>query len=353
MRVRSWSSVLLLVAAMAAPLHAEPAPSRPVLAVQVSAERDEAAALDGVLRDVVSGLPIDLDVAVVARIDPGTLIHGAGADRSHPPLGRAFVDLSDAARVTVYVVDGTWQRVLVRHVPRTSNPDVDRETVGRIVSTAVEALLAGSFVAYSQPVAALAPPAADERPPPAAPRPRPRLAGCAGLMYEASLLARGPAWAHGPAVYGAATFGEGSLRPAIWLTAQRRWPVFGDDPPIGFRLDTTALRLLGGIDLDLSPAVTLEIGLGAGLDLLHVEPRSTTRDVRTWLAADRSLVVGLARAMIGARWRLSGSFSAHALVVADVDASETRLLFDGTPDSEPILALWAVRPGMALTVSVP
>jgi hypothetical protein len=353
MRVRSWSYLLLLVAAAARPLGAEPAPRRPVLAVQVSAERDEAAALDGVLRDVVSGLQVELDIAVVAHIDPGTLIHGAGADRSHPPLGRAFVDLSDAARVTVYVVDGTWQRVLVRHVPRTSNPDVDRETVGRIVSTAVEALLAGSFVAYSQPVAALAPPAADERPSPARPQARSKLAARAGLMYEATLLARGPALAHGPAVYGAATFGDGALRPALWLTAQRRWPFFGDDPPIGFRLDTTALRLLGGIDLDVSPAVTFEIGLGAGVDLFRVEPRSTTRDDRTWLAADRSLVVGLARAMIGARWRLSDSFSAHSLFVADIDASGTRLLFERAPDSEPVFALWVVRPGMALTLSVP
>jgi hypothetical protein len=256
--------------------------------------------------------------------------------------------------VTVYVVDGTWERVVVRHVPRSSNPDVDRETVGRIVSTSVEALLAGSFVTFSEPVAALASPP-DERPPPSAPPSpaRSKLSGRAGLMYEVGLLAERPAIAHGPAVWGAASFGAGTVRPSLWLTAQQRWPAFGDDAPIGFRLDTTALRLLGGVELDVSSRVTVEMGVGAGLDVIHVESRGTTRDDRTWLAPDRTFTVGLARVMIGARWPIAGSISAHTLFVTDVDSSRTRLVFDRAPSSEPVVALYAVRPGLAFTVSVP
>jgi hypothetical protein len=351
MRARSLPPLVALLATLARPARAVPASPRPVLPVQVAADRDEASALDGVLRDVMSGLSIDLDVTIVTHIDPGTLIRGHVADRNHPPLGRAFLDLADPARITVYVVDGTWQRVLVRHVPRTSNPDVDRETVGRIVSTAVEALVAGSFVDSSEPVAVLAATGPSEPAPP--PRARPKLAGRMGVMYEVGLLSQRQAIVHGPALYGAASFGRGAVRPSLWLTGQRRWPVVADDPPVGFRLDTTAVRLLGGIDLDVGPSVTLEIGFGAGLDIVHLEPRGTTPDDRTWLAPERSFTVGLARAMLGARWRAGGSISLHALFVTDFDASRTRFLFERAEGSESVLAPYGVRPGVALTVSVP
>ena len=145
------ASLVAVVAMFTRPSQAEVV-SRSLLVVHIAADRDEAAALQAVSRDVVFGQPVDLEMSVVARIEPGTVIRGSGADRANPPLGRAFLDLSDPARATVYVVDGAWQRILVRHVPRTTNPDVVRETVGRIVSTSVEALIAGSFGESSEPM---------------------------------------------------------------------------------------------------------------------------------------------------------------------------------------------------------
>src|SRR5437868_1722639 len=114
-----WTLCVALAVAMVARSAGAQTPSRSLfgqtasrsrLVVHIAAERDEAAALQAVLRDVVSGLPVDLETSVVARIEPSTVIRGSGADRAHPPLGRAFLDLSDPARVTVYVVDGAWQR---------------------------------------------------------------------------------------------------------------------------------------------------------------------------------------------------------------------------------------------------
>src|SRR5438552_2533948 len=124
------AALVVIVAMLTRPTQAQTV-SRPLLVVHIAADRDEAAALRDVLRDVVSGQPVDLEISVVARIEPTTVIRGSGADRAHPPLGRAFLDFSDPARAAVYVVDGAWQRILVRHVPRATNPDVVRETVGR------------------------------------------------------------------------------------------------------------------------------------------------------------------------------------------------------------------------------
>jgi hypothetical protein len=333
---------------------AEPA-ERPVLVVQMAADRDDAVALERVLREL-SGRAVQIDVAVVPHIEPGTVIRGSGADRAHPPLARVFLDLSDPARVTIHVVDGAWQRILVRHVSRSSSPDVVRETVGRIVSTAVEALLAGSFSQYSEPVTIEVPrPAAPpERPGASAPESERRtLAGRVGVMYEVDLDSRGPSFVHGPALYGALGLRGAVVRPTFWVTAQYRWPVVEDGPPIGYRLDTTALRLLGGAEIETGSISTLELAVGAGLDIVQLEPRRVTADESTWVAAPRSLVIGVARVMAGARWRLGRSLSAHTAFVADIDASRTRLIYQASQGGEAIRAPYSVRPGFVVAVSVP
>jgi hypothetical protein len=267
-----------------------------------------------------------------------------------------FLDMSDPALVTIYVVDGAWQRILVRQVPRSSSQEVVRETVARIVSTAVEALLAGSFDKYSEPVALQAP---RPSPPPEraaafSPESTARaLAARGGVMYEVDLDGRGPSFVHGPALYGALAFGAGAVRPALWITGQYRWPVVDDRPPIGFRLDTTALRLLAGAEVATGSILTFELGVGAGVDLVRLEPRRSIADDSIWVASERSLVIGVARAMAGARWRIGRSLSAHTVFVADADPSRTRLLFEGSQGQEAIRSPYGVRPGFALAVSVP
>ena len=158
---------------------------------------------------------------------------------------------------------------------------------------------------------------------------------------------------HGPALYGVLTAGAGSLRPALWLTGQRRWPAATDSPPVGFRISTTALRLLGGAEIDMSSRLALEIGAGFGLDSVGVEPRLTTASADVWLAPRQSFLIGLGRVMAGARWRLASMASAHVLLVADIDLSRTRLLFQGSRGTEAVLDLYGIRPGLALTLSVP
>lgn len=391
--------------------------ARPLFVVKAAVDPRGAAILETVLRDAVSGSTVGLTFAVVARIDPGNAMRGSDGERTRPPLGRAFVDLSDPGRATVYIVDGRWERILVRHVPPTGNPDVVRETVARIVSTAVEALLAGSFRQQSEPFSTTASGTAAAgtaggadpnsgnstnsansansagriapSPPPmvpaeTTPETRPNDSGRAGsagdittgvavtaasdsaqkrpplvlelrigAAYEVSLYAAGQTLVHGPALFGVLALGTAPVRPALWLTGQYRWPVVSAALPVGYRIDTTALRLLAGTELALGRRTTLELGAGLGLDFVRLEPRPAQFDDSIWIGSERSFLIGLGRVMAGVRWPLGARASAHAVLVADIDASRTRLLFRDAQGNAELLSLYPIRPGVALTVSVP
>jgi len=172
-------------------------------------------------------------------------------------------------------------------------------------------------------------------------------------MYEIDLDSHGPSFVHGPALYGSLGLRTGAVRPSLFLTGQYRWPVVADQPPIGYRLDTTALRLLGGTEIDASSTVTFELAVGAGIDLVGLEPRRANADDSIWVAPGRSLVIGVARVLVGARWQLGRVLSAHTIFVTDVDTSGTRLLFEGTQGAESLRARYGVRPGLGVVVSVP
>ena len=379
---------------LASSAYGQPAADQAVFVVQVAADQQERAALREILRDAVARQNVALQIVPVERIDPSAVIRRPAAPPSRPPLGRAFLDLADASVVTVYIVDGTRERILVRHLLRTSNPDVAREAVGRIVSTAVEALLAGSFVQNSDPMAefVLPPaknrsgesPATEEAEPPrpeqaALPPPEqvraPQLeqsqpphvvrslgqwrrdvfstvASEVGAAYEAQLVAPGTL-AHGPELYGELALGKGAVRPVVWLTGQYRWPVSVDTPPIGFRMDTIALRALAGAQIDLPHHVTLEAGAGVGVDIVDLEPQRATGDQSVWLAGKRSFVVGLGRAMVAARRRLASFLSVRVALLADVDGSRTRFLFQDGQGTQEVLAWYGIRPGLSLSISVP
>ncbi|HXI60591.1 MAG TPA: hypothetical protein VNO55_31235 [Polyangia bacterium] len=350
-----------------------PPDNPPIFAVDIAARPDEAEAFEAVLRDAISGQPVSLATVVVARIDPGNMVRAPGSALTRPVLGRAFVDLSEPQRATVYVVDGDWQRISVRNVTRTANPDVVRETVGRMVSTSVEALLAGSFAAASEPMAAFqsaldqaqrdqapkpppaAPPAAAVvmRAPPAPTSPAvPRIAARLGLTYEVDLYSAARPLVHGPSLYGALALGTARVRPALWLSGQYRFPVEESGPPLGFRLDSTVLRLMAGAEVHLRERLALEVGAGLGLDFINVKAQAPASQTDVWVAHDRSFQVGLGRLMVGLRWRTSASTAVHASFVADIDPSGTRLVFEGAQGEQEILSLYGVRPGLALALSV-
>jgi hypothetical protein len=362
---RAVSVVLFFV--LGRPSSTEAQTPIPPFPVDIAGEAGGSPALEATLRDAVSSQPVELQIARVARIEAEAVIRAPGDGRAPPPLGRSFLDLSHPARATVYVVDGSRERVLIRHLPRRQNPEILHEQLGRIVATAIEALLAGSFARSSEPVADIDPPPSRLVPEPkpdsqvvAVPlelvRPPGSLVVTArlGASYEIGLYGSGLTWVHGPALEGVLSAGSRSLRPTLWLTGQYRWPVVTERPPVGFRIGATALRLLGGIEMDLGSRLGLEIGAGLGVDSVSLEPRRPVgAGDDLWLAPRQSFLVGLGRVMAGARWRLAAHVSGHLLLLADLDLSRTRLLFQGDRRNEAVFNLYRVRPGLAFTLSVP
>ena len=330
-----------------------------IVRIEIAASPDASASLQAVLRDVLSGLDVSPEMALVPRIDTTNAVLGPPGDPT-VLLGRAFLDLSDPARATVYLVDAKWERILIRHVPGTANSEILHETVGRIVSTGVEALLAGSFGEFSRPIER-APTPPNPRPISAMPAlatalesPRPAaLRSRLGVMYEGELYSSAKPFAHGPGLAGSVEFGGRALRPALFITAQYRLPILDSDPPVGLRLDTTAVRALAGFALDLRAALALEVGIGFGLDVMHLAPRLATADGSAYSTPERWFAMGLGRAMIGARWNATRAFSIQAALIVDIDVSRSRFTVDEGSGRIPVIDPYPLRPGLALGASLP
>jgi len=337
-----------------------------IVRIEIAASPDASVSLEAVLRDVLSGLDVSPEMTLVPRIDATNAVLGPPGDPT-VLLGRAFLDLSDPGRATVYLVDAKWERILIRHVPGTANSEILHETVGRIVSTGVEALLAGSFGEFSRPIERAQTPPDPKPPNPKLPNPNltaaipasskalesPReatLRSRLGAMYEGELYSSAKPFAHGPGLAGAVEFGGRALRPALFVTAQYRLPILDSEPPVGLRLDTTALA---GFALDLRAAFALEVGIGLGLDVMHLAPRLATADGSAYSTPERWFATGLGRAMIGARWSATRAFSIQAALVVDIDVSGSRFTVDEGSGRIPVISPYPLRPGLALGVSLP
>lgn len=109
--------------------------------------------------------------------------------------------------------------------------------------------------------------------------------------------------------------------------------------------------LLGG-ELDLAPQMVFTFGVGGGVEWVAFTPAATS-DGSVWLAKEGSFAVGVGRVMAAIGRRFTSYLSARLALMADVDGSETRLLFQDSGRAETVLAWYAVRPGLSLSIAVP
>ena len=173
------------------------------------------------------------------------------------------------------------------------------------------------------------------------------------ILYELSALGHEPGIAHGPVLAGLlrAPFGEPGL--GLLLSAQYRFPFDADADPIGMRVHAFALRALLTLEQPLGAKVRLRLGLGAGADVTRIAPeRSSPAEIA--LADARTLTLGVTRGLLGVDLRLSPVLSLWAALAADVDLDRTQYVLvqrDGR-DSQ-LIAPWRVRPALSLGVVLP
>ena len=113
----------------------------------IAADGPQGSAAEAVARDLLTQVPVSLDVRRAPRVEPEVIV----APRTEPPrdgpIAHVWLDLTQRDTATLYLVDRRWERVLVRHFDRVGRAQaVVHEALCHALVTAIEALLAGGVV---------------------------------------------------------------------------------------------------------------------------------------------------------------------------------------------------------------
>jgi hypothetical protein len=355
--------------------------------VVVAADDASASAMRAVVVELVARLGLASHVSFAAGVNAAELITPrAGAE---PRVARVWIDLSKPDRATLYLVDREWERILIRHVRKTSgHEEIAREAMGHILETAVDALAHGARIGVSREEARseierTAPPPAPVAAPPPTPAPAPtpsRSEPEPPAAERASLPAAEPVTAHAPGAAGASPVLElggdyragmyadgvvtdgpgaafylgaprGRVRPGGWLTLDYSLPLTVDARPLGLRLEQGAGRVLGAVDVSLADRLALRLGVGAGVDIVHVTPQ-LEGSARTTRGDDETFALVLACASGRLVWSFSQNVGLSLTGSVDVDPSGSRyvVLIDGAPTA--VLSPWPVRPAVSVGLAV-
>jgi hypothetical protein len=307
-----------------------------------------------------SGAVESIDLAHVLEPDP----HAAAA------LARLWVDLRDAARAHVYLVDARWERVLVRDVDAAGRSDeVVREEIGHIVLAAVETLQSGAVLGRPRaevraelvpppppPPPSPAPPAPEplHLPPPLVPLPEPpappgwRLGGIG--FYEGEGYAAEQVIIHGPGL-GLEIGAPGwTLAPSFQLSFQYRLPFEVEADDAGVRLQAAVLRSIVYLELLRQAPVELQAGVGAGIDIVYIEPLEV--DGGLAVAEDaRARVAPAIRPALQMRIGVVGDTSLLLVLGGDIDVVGTRFIVRTAAGDVPVLEPLRFRPVIGLGLS--
>lgn len=341
------SKRLLLVCALAACVSwasvarsEEPLPR--LVEVEILGEDDEASRLEATLRELLGR--VDL---VLVRVPASE--HG-------PLLSHATIDLRSSAVARIVVVAGRDNHVIMeRDLVRNATPSVAREEIAHAVTTAVEAEL----LEREAPPAPPPPPVAEpERPPPppaptpAEPPSRSDVAAQSKVTVDVTTIAAvGPIAAESgiaPRVGGGFIVALGSkLRPAIGVSAAYAPAFDAGDGIVASRVSFVGVRMMPSIELLRGSRLALDVGVGGGLDVLSVSPRSDVLPTSA-MRSSTTHVDPIVSSMVTLRVRLVPSVTLLASAGADFDLLTRAYVVDHGWRQEDIFTPWRVRPAFML-----
>lgn len=392
-------AALAVVVALAAPLvpqlaHAEDrSPSsrhdtgagservpRRVVTVEIAGDERSVADTTTLLRERLASQPIDVTYAAAETIDPATVVTPANVHDDD--LARVWIDMRHASpsaaapggprRVTLYVVDGPWERVFIRHFTRHDNPEVTREEIGHVVELALVALVAGERIGVGRDIARaeLAPAAAPAPPPPAAAPPppdrvetKPEPAPATKTRFHAGPFFEMQAYGAGPEVRSGIgglvevhrTPPTTRLRYGASVLLQYRFPTDADaGAATTVRSEGAAAHLLAHASYAVSRPAELAVMLGPGLEMNRAEARGD-RAASVTFAGGETSYSPVARLLVRYTHAFPDLFQLFAGVGLDVPFERTRyLLARPTGGGSTVLfEQWAARPFLVLGVSTP
>jgi len=320
--------------------------------VVIAGDDSQAAQMQGVAEELVQRLGVVTRIARAQHVEARDVIVPRPA--APAAVARAWIDLTQPERATLYLVDEQWERILIRHVPETrGKEELTREEVGHILETAVDALLHGSRIGITREEArsSIAP-----SPPPPPPPARPATVHFeGGVYYAAQVFSTDAALTHGPLVslLAARDTGPhtGPVRPGLMLTAQVRFPVEVDQNPVGVRIDSGAFRVLAVADRALGEKISLRLGLGGGVDLLHYAPRIESSAASA--APDSTFLEPILQATGAMRVHLLREAVLSAGLALDFAPTGSRYIAVVGQETRVVLSELAVRPGVVVGVTTP
>ncbi|HJL16712.1 MAG TPA: hypothetical protein RMH99_13700 [Sandaracinaceae bacterium LLY-WYZ-13_1] len=316
--------------------------------------------LEAVLADLLATVPVDARFARSEAVSADRLLRPD--PNAAEALARVWVDLRGPDRATVYLVDGPWERALVRHVPLGPSgvDEVVREQVGRIVGTAVEAMVAGARLGVTRDeararlglprvgVVEAPPPAADSDDASRATHRSARLR--LGVGYELWFFdPELPTHALGARLGWSAPVDE--VRLGVRLAGWYRFRTRVEREPVGAVFELGAVRLAGTLAHAPARWVELEASAGVVLQLVHVEPFDVQRtdDVRpaapSW-RTDPALTVE-----VGATARPFEGLAVGLFAGLDVDLMGARYVVERGGTRVPVFEPAVVRPRVGAFVA--
>lgn len=267
-----------------------------------------------------------------------------------PSVARVLIDLTVADRAMLFLIDPRRGRVFVRRMALAHGLDaVARASVRFVVERSIDAILEGRDIGVSREEfqrSVLPPPPAPEAPP-ARPPPPP--------------APTGPGWGIAGG-YEAVATGSGQLQQAakLWasvrfasvrLAAAARWaaPMSVAGEGARARLATGGASVSAAGTLWAGERLSLTAGLGAGLDLIRVEPSVTSPGLQpaaAFWAASPSLQA------FAALERTFGRISVDLVVGAELHPLAERYTVRNGNESSDVFVPWRLRPAAALLVGV-
>jgi hypothetical protein len=353
------------------------ADARRVVQVSIAAAPGERDALAQVLRELMARLSVEVVIVPVTRVARRDVL--AAMPAASPYLARAFVDLRAEDKALLYVHDPVHDRVLERAAQRrrAGQSELTREELGHMLLASIEGLLAG--VVLGAPRSELAAQEAKEanadaqaeaaaegegeaerdaaaREPAAVETADATGSGAAwalrgALLYEVGALGHEPSFTHGPMLAGWLVAPQPAI--GLLLSAQYRIPFEADGERVGARMNAFALRALAMLEAPLSRQLALRFALGAGGDVTRLAPQSS-RIAPVALTGERTLVLGVARGLVGIDLRVSRLLALWAALAVDVDLDRTQyVLVRASGEQAAVLAPWRVRPALSFGVVLP
>lgn len=312
--------------------------------------------LEATVIELLERLEVRVRVEHVSAIDPAVVLRPPTVlDASQ---ARVWIDATDPQRATLYVVDASWSRVLVRHFARTTEGDaVLVEAVAHTVEAAVEALLEGGVigVARTEMVGASTepqrlgnqegPPTAEVPAVDASPGWRLRLG--AGLGYEVAGYSDQAPVSHGPGLLLMAEALVGDLRIGVWLGGQVQLPLLAEAAGVTLELDVVALHASFVVGWQASSSVALELAVGVRGLVASVGARASNPSIVP--APPETLTFGAVRAVAAARIDLAPPLGLLIGAGVEGEFADNHFYAEGAMGPVDVLVPWRAHPmGLAL-----